>query len=369
MFKRKVILTIILTIFWFSNTTSEALAASGLPDSPEFGYGASISTIRQGTLQVLGIAPGLGLDWISIDFDWSRFWPSPEVGADISILRGLVEAAQQNHLHVLMSISHPPAWAMTPTGPNPDATAAIATQMVSSFQGSLLVVELFPGANTGQGWGAVPNPQAYIEMIQIVRNTLSSQNLQAFVVPSLSPLSDTPAAGDINDLSFLEEFYKADMPTPIIGLRYQKVTDQPITEPLQDKPAALRHYELVRKFMLANGHKLDLIWITGFSWPEQLTSYDEQASWVYDAYKLLKAQLYIGAAFFNSLTPTSPEETFYHPSSLVLEDGSFHPAAAQIQRVTSNIDESVDTSMALTQNQTKLVKKHMHRTLQKRPSS
>jgi hypothetical protein len=167
----------------------------------------------------------------------------------------------------------------------------------------------------------------------------------------------------------LEEFYKANIPTPIVGLRYLKVTDEPITEPLQDKPAALRHYELVRKFMLDNGHKMDLIWITGFSWPEQITSVEEQAIWVYEAFNLLKAQLFIGAAFFNSLTPTSPAEVFYHPSSLVFEDGSFHPAASQIQRVTSGTAGALGTPLALSQNQARLVKKNMHRTLQKRPSS
>jgi hypothetical protein len=367
--KRKIFLALVLALFWFTNTGLGAQAASGLPDSPEFGYGASVSTSKQQAVQALGVAQGLGLDWVSVDFDWSRFWPSPEVEADLSTLRGLVESARQNNLNVLMSISHPPTWAMTPSGPNPDATAAITVQMVSSFQGSLQVVELFPGANTGEGWGTAPNPEAYIGMLQIVRNALTNQNLKAFVIPSISPLSTAPAAGDIDDLIFLKYFYEAEMPTPMVGLRYQKLSDQPITDPVQENPAVLRHYELVRKFMLENGHRTDLIWITGFSWPEQLTSLDEQASWVYEAYKLLKAQLYIGAAFFNGLIPTNPEETFYHPSSLILENGSFHPAAAQIQRVTSIAGEAIDSSVALPQNQSGLVKKNMHRTFQKRPSS
>ena len=207
--KRKIILAIVLTMFWFSNTGLEAQAASGLPDSPEFGYGVSVSTSRQQTLQALGVAPALGFEWISIDFDWARFWPSPEIEPDLSILRGLVETARQNNLHVLMSISHPPTWAMTPSGPNPDTTAAITLQMVSSFQGSVLVVELFPGANTEQGWGTVPNSVAYIGMIQTVRNTLTNQNLQAFVIPSISPLSTSPAAGDIDDFNFPERILRS----------------------------------------------------------------------------------------------------------------------------------------------------------------
>jgi len=159
------------------------------------------------------------------------------------------------------------------------------------------------------------------------------------------------------------------MPTPIVGLRYQEIVGQPISDPAQGEFGVLRHYEFVRNFMLQNNHRTDLIWITGFSWPSQLASMEEQASWVYDAYKLLKAQLYIGAAFFNSLNPSSPEELFYNPASLVLADGSLHPAATQLRRVSSTTGESFDTALAVPQIQKGIIKKHIHKTILKRPSS
>ena len=366
---QKIIYAVMLALLLFSSTGLTAEAASGLPNSPEFGYGARVSTTGQQITQALALAPDIGLDWIAVNFDWARLWPNPDVEPDFSTLFGLIGHARQKNLSVLVSISNPPAWAMTPSGPNPDTTAAITLRMVSSYHGSLLVVELFPGANTGHGWGTTPNPKAYIGMIQIARNALANQNLQAYVIPSFSPLSTTPSAGDIDDLTFLKKFYEAGMPTPIVGLRYQEIVGQPISDPAQGEFGVLRHYEFVRNFMLQNNHRTDLIWITGFSWPSQLASMEEQASWVYDAYKLLKAQLYIGAVFFNSLNPSSPEELFYNPASLVLADGSLHPAAIQLRRVSSTTGESFDTALAVPQIQKGIIKKHIHKTILKRPSS
>lgn len=366
---RKYILIIILTIFLLSNTAFTAEATSGLPNSPEFGYGARISISGQQLTQALAMAPTLGLDWIGVNFDWARQWPNPDVEPDLSTLFGLLASARQKKLHVLASISNPPTWAMTPAGPNPDVTTALTLKMVSSDPSSLLVIELFPGANTVRGWGTTPNPEAYIGVIQKARNALANQDYKNYVIPSFSPLSATPAAGEIDDLTFLKKLYEAGMATPIVGLRYQEIHGQPFSEPTQREPGVLRHYELLRNFMLQNNRRTDLIWITGFSWPSHLSSLEEQASWVHDAYKLLKAQLYIGAAFFNSLNPSSPDDFFYSASSLVLADGSLHPAAAQLSNITSNTGESIDTLLAVPQTQKGIIKKHSHKTIIKRPSS
>jgi len=366
---RKYILAISLTIFLLSNTAFTVDAASGLPNSPEFGYGARISTSGQQLTQALAIAPSLGLDWIAVNFDWARQWPDPEVEPDLSTLVGLMASARQKNLHILASISNPPAWAMTPAGPNPDVTTALTLRLVSSDPSSLLVIELFPGANTVRGWGTTPNPEAYIGVIQKARNALTNQNYQTYVIPSFSPLSATPVGGEIDDLTFLAKFYEAGMATPIVGLRYQDIPGQPFSEPTPREPGVLRHYELLRNFMLQNNHRTDLIWITGFSWPNHLSTMEEQAIWVHDAYKLLKAQLYIGAAFFNSLNPSSPEDFFYSSSSLVLADGSLHPAATQLSNITSNTGESIDTLLAVPQTQKGIIKKHSHKTIVKRPSS
>ena len=76
--------------------------------------------------------------------------------------------------------------------------------------------------------------------------------------------------------------------------------------------------------MLIHGHQSGLIWITGFSWhPQALSTIEEQALWIKDAYTLLRSQLYLGAAFFQGLNPLSPEQQH---TSLITSDGDTSPA-------------------------------------------
>jgi hypothetical protein len=211
--------------------------------------------------------------------------------------------------------------------------------------------------------GTTPNPDDYIGLIQTVRNAVTNQNLHTHIIPGLSVLSGTADSANIEDLVFLKRFYETDLATPIVGLRYPETSGQPFSEPTQSEPDVLRHYEMVRNFMLQNNHRTDLIWITGFSWPTQLVSVDEQAAWVYEAYKLLKAQLYIGAAFFKNLNPPSPEEANFHSASPCRDES--HPPS---QSARSFWDRS---KLALQwRSPTKSgSKKHMHKTIVKRPSS
>ncbi len=366
---RNIILTFTILVFLLSNHYYTANAASGFPNSPEFGYGVSLSTTGQQISRAMAIAPELGIDWIAVNFDWASLWPNYEQEPDLSALFAVIENARQNKINILLSITNPPAWAASPNGPDPDSTTTITLSIVAKYPDTVLAVELFPGANTATGWGAAPNPDAYIGLIQNVRNAIANQNLRTLVIPGLSVLSGPADSANVEDLVFLSKFYEADLPTPIVGINYPETIGQPFAEPTQTEPDVLRHYEIVRNFMLQNNHRTDLIWITGFSWPIQLVSAEEQADWVYDAYKLLKAQLYIGAAFFNSLNPPSTAGPDFRSASLVLADGSLHPAGNQLRKVTSPTGETIDASMAFPQTQRGITKKHMHKTISKRPSS
>jgi hypothetical protein len=69
---RKIILVVIALVLLLSNQSFTAKAASGLPDSPEFGYGASLATMGLQVSRAMSIAPELGIDWIAVNFDWAR---------------------------------------------------------------------------------------------------------------------------------------------------------------------------------------------------------------------------------------------------------------------------------------------------------
>jgi hypothetical protein len=99
----KIILVLIL-----SSLLTAAQAPLGLPDSPEFGYGARLDIWGQQINPAVSAAAGMGLDWIAIDFDWGRYWPEANVLPDLNNLYQVMGAAQRGNLHVLMSITNAP---------------------------------------------------------------------------------------------------------------------------------------------------------------------------------------------------------------------------------------------------------------------
>lgn len=312
-----------------------AEASDGLPGSPEFGYGTNISLSGEDPLFAIDQASQMSLDWVSIAFDWGHLWPDPNLQPDISVFSTLVQAAQQRNLSVMVSFRNAPAWAMTPEGPSPEFTASTVLFLLSSLSGQLPVIELFPGSNTFYGWGAPANPVKYLAVFQAVQSALANRNLNTIIIPSLSPFISPRESGDMDDLLFLETLYDTGAHIPIVGIRFTEIIGDPLSNPDPASPNVLRHYELVRQFMLQKGMDQNRIWITGFSWPKSISEMTGQAQWLSDAFRQLKAQLYIGAAFFAWLNLPGPEDTWGSTASLLQIGSNLHPAYLNLKLLAS----------------------------------
>jgi len=353
----------IIAVLILGCSLTAAQVPLGLPDSPDFGYGARLDVWGQQINPSVSAAAGMGLDWIAIDFDWDRYWPEANVLPDLANLYQVMGAAQRGNLHVLMSITNAPSWAMSSNGPDPSLTAGLVLSLYRLFPDTLLAVELFPAANKVSGWGASPNPAAYADVLRATSTILRESGINLVIVAGgLTPLGAEKASGDVDDTVFLESLYKTGAAAfmPVISLRLMDITGDPIAAPDNGKQQYLRHYENIRKIMLQNEHQSGLIWITGFSWPEDLSqtgeqtliNQNEQARWLNQAYRLLRSQLYIGTAFFQQLNPPFPIErevntvayTTEYEDSLVLPDASLHPACniiTQLTAVNANIQTVV----------------------------
>jgi hypothetical protein len=243
----------------------------------------------------------------------------------------------------MISITNPPQWAIISSGPDPDLTAAIVLSLAHMFPETLLAVELFPGANTKNGWGAPPNPAAYVEMLvktsQVIKQNAVNVTL---VAAGLAPSPSGQIEGDMDDLEFIEALYRngAAPFMPIVSLRLDNLTGEPMQVPSNGEHRYLRHFEEVRKVMLSNNHQQGLIWITSFCWPTgsiqptdlHYQSKEGQASWLNAAYRLMRAHLYIGAAFFAHLNPPLDESSSSN-NSLILQNANLHPAASEMSRM------------------------------------
>jgi hypothetical protein len=314
-------------------------ASEGLPGSAKFGYGARIDLDGEYLDKVINTASYVGLDWVAIDFDWEEMWSDPSSPPKISVLTELINYAQQSDISVLLTIKNPAQWAVTENGPDPQTTANLVLSLVDFYSGKVLAIELFPGANTQEGWKAKPNPGNYLETLKRTQDTLTAAGKNTTIITTISPDASTPSANDISDLEFLSNLYSigGKPHLTIVGIQFNKITGDPFSNP---GPHYLRHYEEIRKIMLKNDHKHGTIWITGFSVPGSDNfnpdqtylspgTTEEQSNWIEEAYKLLRAQLYIGTAFYDQINPhIDPQDTTQ--VTIIDRNSNLHPSADRL---------------------------------------
>jgi hypothetical protein len=318
-----------------------ALAESGLPDSAEFGYGVHLDLAGTQINPSIAAAASLKINWLALDFDWSSIWPERDASPDLDALNQAIYLAQQNKLSVMVSIARPPAWVVSPEGPDPAITAKVVQYLARTYPGVVLAIELFPGANTILGWGTTPNPIAYLNLLKASSQALQSIGSSTIIIAAgLTPSPQSALTSDMDDLAFLEALYNAGaLPwMPIVGLRMVETTGDPLFTPTTEENRCLRHFEEVRQVMLAHNHREGLIWLTSFTWPSgNIQASDkiykntsEQTRWLSQSYQILKAQLYLGVAFFSQINPPKPGADLSNPVSLVRPDLSYHPALASL---------------------------------------
>jgi hypothetical protein len=323
---------------------SSAQATSGTPNSPYFGYGARVYLNGENPIVSIEEAGRFNLDWIAIDFDWGQMQSDANGSPDWSKLDPAMATASENQVSILISITQAPTWAMNENGPNPQLTANLASKLVHRYPGTLQALELFPGANTIQGWGTQPNPVAYTKLLESASQAVGQA---VFLVGAgLKPVN-APSDG-INDVEFLRQLYEAGAGAfmPIVGIRLSPIGEEPLTPLHHAKGNVLRHYEDIHNTMIKHGHNSGLIWVTGFSW-DRIAFQDKaaQADWLKQAYLLMRSQLYIGAAFFEGLHPSPSSEA----EALLLPGGEQHPGfEALVQLIAlDNNRQTIQVSLGI----------------------
>ena len=334
--KRLSFIALILFVLLGCLAPRKVQAVAGVPGSPEFGYGAWLHPDGKYFQEGLNLLGELPLDWIAMPLDWALWMPDPAKTGDLSALDRAMQAASAAQTAVMISLSHPPAWAVSSQGPDSQLTAQTVTFLASRYSGILQAVELFPAANTIDGWQAAPDPAAYARLYAEVKSALQSKGLDIILVAGgLRQVAHSTAGAELNDLDFLSGMYKAGAAKwmDVIGLQFDQVTGSPLNSTADGQAFVLRHYEAVRQIMLENNHQSGLIWITQLCVPDgTINSGDKvyqdpqrQAEWLQQAAIQIRSQLYIGAAFINNINPPSPAASRFGKTSLILNSDSVHP--------------------------------------------
>ena len=158
----------------------------------------------------LKAAASIGIDWIAVDIDWARVWPDRNSDPDLDALDFVMQKASRYELGMLVSITNPPRWAVTAKGPDQAATIRLVLLLAQRYPQNHLSIELFPAANTAQGWGAAPDPGAYNNLLKACWSALQSSGSPVLLVAGgLEPLTSKPSNGDMDDLVFLSKLYRS----------------------------------------------------------------------------------------------------------------------------------------------------------------
>lgn len=287
-------------------------AGRGIPGSSEFGYGARLNLTGPYQDDALALAVDLPLDWLAITLPWQDY-PAGSGSAAWLQLDQVMHTAARFQVPVLISLTQAPAGALTLSGPDPEQTAGYAVELARRYAPTLQALELFPAANTRQGWGADPDPAAYARLYRAVERKLQAAGVPILLVAGgLKPLDPADQAG-LQDVDFLAGVYSAapEQPFPIISLDLSVTAGEPLVSPAEGSIQSLRRYELIRQVMISANRQKDLLWITSFAPPsgKMIPSNQQQAKaqseWLSQAYAQMRSQLYIGMVVYQSLNSTA----------------------------------------------------------------
>jgi hypothetical protein len=315
---------------------SPVKAARGMPGSPEFGIGAILYPEGLYVQDALSMAADLNLDWISVPISWARYQPDASAAPRLEALDPVMQFAAQHQIAVMVSISKAPTWAHSALGPEPASTAQFVLALMERYPQAIQAVELFPGANTREGWGEPSDSKAYYALFaQVNEKVRDLDNPPVLVAAGLQPLPPGPHAGDVNDLEFLAGLYQlgASKIMPVISVSYNNLTGDPLAILDGSEHRVFRHYEEVRQVMVTNQHQKGLIWITHLSLPSgkiratdsAFVNINDQAGWMGQAYLQTRGQLYIGVTIGQSLNPEPEGAAEGVPSLRLLGAGGHHP--------------------------------------------
>jgi hypothetical protein len=329
---RLIAMVMVVVVLVLAAPFKSALAARGTPGSAEFGYGAHLNLTGPFAIDGIRLASNLQLDWLASDLSWQSI--APKAGSvDWSRLDPIMQTAEHSQLAMFLSLVEPPDWALGPQGPDVAQTTQLVLALAQRYPKSLQAVELFPGANTRQGWGRQPDASAYLKVWNSVVASLQKVKSPIILVAAgLKPVPANSAPDEaIDDLVFLQNLYNLGIRSSlnIISVQAAGLTGEPLQSPTKEQNHVLRHYEEVRQVMLKNKHESGLIWLTRLAPPSgqeagsdpQVQDPENQSVWLAQAFNQVKSQLYIGVAFLKGVNPSGATQGI----SLLQPGGDYHP--------------------------------------------
>ena len=128
--RRQTLVYIFLSVISLSGIlATPAHAQDGLPGSPAFGYGVCLQISGHQIETAIQVASNYGIDWLTIDFNWAKYWPDANSDPQWDELDRAMNAISNTSIAVMVSIYNAPAWAMEASGPSSTWTSELALRL------------------------------------------------------------------------------------------------------------------------------------------------------------------------------------------------------------------------------------------------
>lgn len=325
-----------------------------------FGYGAQLNWTNSDHEIELGTLNGMGFGWAKIQVRWCDVQGGPNQ-TDSGALDDMTSRAAAHGIKLLFSIVCAPNWTRAdggaggsgpPDDPNTLASflAAVSGRYCNKGLGA---IEVWNEENLLTEWHGKPiSAASYVNMLRASYGAIKQACPSIVVVSGAPTPTGVNNATAIDDQTYLQQMYAAGVASvsDAIGAHPSGFNNPPNADwrTWQDpaRPNFKGHPSFFfsgtmqgyRNIMVANGDGAKQIWPTEFGWgstPTPFPGYEyeaqvsetDQASWLVQAYQMMKAWGWVGAAFTWNLDFTN----------MGSETGAFHIMGRPAQGALSAI--------------------------------
>jgi len=218
-----------------------------------------------------------GFTWVRQSFPWAQIEPTPgeyEWGP----WDGIVEAAAEKGLRIIGVLETAPDWAGTP--PPADDFARFARAFAARYGDRIDDYQIWHNPNLADGWGDLPNPAAYAELLQKTAEAIRAVDPDArILLGSLAPTVET-GPENLSEVRFLRGLYAAGAAPyfDILSVQPYGFDMGPDDRRVDEAVLNFSRAVLLREEMVAQGDGAKPIWASHFGWNSLPPDWDDVPS-------------------------------------------------------------------------------------------
>lgn len=301
-----------------------------------FAYGIQVEFSGQDTAQIAAQVTDLGLSWVGLRVDWSRY-ETTRGQINFDALDAVIQPLDSAGLNILLTVTSAPAWARStsqesgPPNVNADYGAFVGS-LAARYLGIVDAYEIWTTPNLRREWNGKPlSGVAYVELLKAAYNAIKTSDPAALVITAgLAPTATNDGVNALDDRAFLTAMYAAGAGEFSDGIGVQAwgwanppdssccQTNRPAVSGWDDQPAfffldTLSDY---RAIMNANDDGGTFLWVTHFGWGSSagisatvhqdeayiaFTDAQEQAQYITRAFHLGRDLTFVGPMLLSNL--------------------------------------------------------------------